>query len=75
MFRGEDEDDNGENASQGVAIGKQMINKASIMGDIINRVANVQTGAPGATGDNTGGVNMEAEKSIKDIIEERQKQL
>jgi len=41
MFRGEDEDDNGENASQGVAIGKQMINKASIMGDIVNRVANV----------------------------------
>ena len=57
-----------------------MINKGSIMGDIVSRVVNLQTGgegvnAPGAGGETSGGVNLEAEKSIKDIIEERQEQL
>ena len=50
------------------------------MGDIVSRVVNLQTGGegvngPGAGGETSGGVNLEAEKSIKDIIEERQEQL
>lgn len=80
MFRGEDEDDFGQNEGQGVAIGNQMISKENIMGEIFSRVATVQTASegvsvPGAGGETSGGVNMQAEKSIKDIIEERQAQL
>ena len=50
------------------------------MGDIVSRVAPLQTGGgsvnvPGAGGETSGGVNLEAEKSIKDIIDERQEQL
>ena len=79
MFRGEDEDLL-ENAGQGVAIGKQMISKGSIMENIVSRVATVQSvnnaGVAGASGENTaGGLNMEAEKSIKDILDERKQQL
>ena len=50
------------------------------MGNIVTRVATIQTGAesanmPGASEDASGGVNMESEKTIKDIINERQEQL
>lgn len=50
------------------------------MGDIISHVATVQTNAEGsvnvagASGE-TGEVNMDAEKTIKDILGERQEQL
>lgn len=79
MFHGEDEDfmADGENSGQGVAIGNRMINKAFIMEDIVSRVAVVQSSGeanpeePAAA----ASVNMEAEKSIKEIIEERQEQL
>ena len=77
MFRGEDEDllGDGENGGQGVGVGNQMINKENIMGEIFSRVATVQSDGvnmPGAAGEASGGVNMEVEKSIKDIIDERQ---
>ena len=52
-----------------------MINKENIMGEIFSRVATVQSDGvnmPGAAGEASGGVNMEVEKSIKDIIDERQ---
>ena len=80
MFKGEDDDFEGQNESQGVAIGNQMINKASIMGEITSRMEDLQTGSAtttGAapTGDARGEVNMEAERTIKDIIEERQEEL
>ena len=80
MFRGEDEDllGDGANGGQGVGIGNQMINKENIMGEIFSRVATVQSDGvnmPGAGGEASGGVNMEAERSIKDIIDERQEQL
>ena len=53
------------------------------MGDVSARVAGLQTegeGAAGATaaaagGDAAGVVNMEAERTIKDILEERQEEL
>ena len=49
------------------------------MGNIVTRVAAIQTGSetlnvPGAGGD-ASGVNMESEKTIKDIINERSEQL
>ena len=77
MFRGEDENllGDGTNGGQGVAIGNQMISKENIMGEILSRVATVQSDGvnmPGAAGEASGGVIMEAEKSIKDIIDERQ---
>ena len=78
VFRGEDEDfGDGQNEGQGVAIGNQMISKESIMGEILNRVATLQTGneaaaVAGVAGTvASGGVNMEAEVTIKDIIDER----
>ena len=50
------------------------------MENIVTRVATIQTGAesvnlPGASKDESGGVKMEVEKTIKDIINERQEQL
>ena len=77
MFRGENEDllGDGANGGQGVGIGNQMINKENIMGEIFSRVATVQSDGvnmPGAADEAIGGVNMEVEKSIKDIIDERQ---
>jgi len=77
MFRGEDEDFDGENSSlgQGVTIGNRMINKENIMDDIVGRVAVVQTSNEANPEDPAAAaasVNMEAEKTIKEIIDERQ---
>ena len=62
MFRGEDEDLlGGANGGQGVAIGNQMISKESIMGEILSRVATVQSegvNVAGAGGETSGVVNM-----------------
>jgi len=78
VFRGEDDEDlAGANGGQGVAIGNRMINKQFIMDDIVGRVAVVQTGSTAEAEEAPGvaSVNMEAEKTIKEIVEERQEQL
>ena len=82
LFKGEDEDFGGDDgtAGQGVSIGNQMISKDNIMDNVFSRVAPLQTGGdsvnvPAAGGETSGGVNMEAEVTIKDIIENRQEQL
>ena len=48
--------------------------------EILENQFTIQTGTesvnvPGASKDASGGVNMESEKTIKDIINERQEQL
>ena len=75
MFRGEDEDFMKEegDTGQGVAIGNRMINKAFILEDIVSRVAVVQSNYEATTEEPvTASINMEAEKTIKEIVEERQ---
>ena len=82
VFRGEEDEDlfgEGAGGGQGVAIGSQMISKESILGEVSARVASLNTesgqtalNVPGASGETSGGLNMQAEVSIKDIIEDRQ---
>ena len=75
MFRGEDEDfmKEEDDSGQGVAIGNRMINKAFILEDIVSRVAVVQSNYEATTEESvTASINMEAEKTIKEIVEERQ---
>ena len=76
-FGQEDEEDFDQaNEGQGPKIGMSMVNLDSIMGQIAKNVINSAEGQGGATGI-SGGVSggNAPEKSIRDVLEERDEQL
>lgn len=80
VFGGDDQDDD-VNDTQGVAIGLQMINKSAILGEVTSTVQNVIQNTEEGASINVptviaaaGGVQA-SEKTIQDILEERQEQL